>query len=362
MSVQTIFKVLLGTMAFIVISSLLVEIFNLQIVSLRLASLSRLAASQSAELFAQESYKDEGGQRSSNLYNIMAPDGSIYIDGTIYGSGSSTDIWTSIYTTEAYKAFSRDFGHNWYSLGIFDLALQTGGNASASLPSWGEINSAQMEAYNKAMMANTFYANMYTPLNIGIPYIGEYANASGNDNSVLDRAFKWNLAQLLSNCNPENIVTDETGTHVQFSGFRCFVDEAKIERVTYQVYDLKTASGKAAFKQLTGISADAVGNSQGLAIGDTANLTALVDGQDERKNVCVAFIEYSLPVSYKGVTPIRNIFEWVWNRETRVQGLADSAPTHANKSWNDREQTLKGGGTGDNSLPTSGQLIYYIVR
>ena len=365
MTVKTIFKVLIGTMAFMVISSLLIEIFNLQIVSLRLASLSRLAASQSAELFAQESYKDEGNKRSANLPNLLDADGNIFVYGTIYGSGSATDIWTNIYTQETYKQFSNDLGHNWYSLGIFDLALQTGGNASASLPSWGAIGSAQMEAYNKAMMANTYYDNMYTPLNIGIPYIGEYHkdgySSSDNSDSVLDRAFKWNLTQLLSNCDPGNIHTDEAKTYVMFSGFRCYTQDAQITSVKYKVYDLKNPTDKSEFRRLTGINADNDGHSQGLAIGDTANLTALTaSGEDERKNVCVAFIEYSLPVSYKGITPIKNIFEWVWTNE--VEGTEDTAPVLVDQYWNDRAQTLTGGGRGSATLPTSGQLIYYVVR
>lgn len=366
MSVQFIFKTLIGTMAFIVISALLIEIFNLQIVSLRLASLSRLAASQSAELFAQESYKDEGGKRSSNLYTIKNCDGGVYIDGNIYGSGSATQIWSNLYNKENYKRFSADLGHNWYSLGIFDLALETNGNASASLPDWGNINSEDMDNYNKAMMANTYYENLYTPLNIGIPYLGEYHNSgdpAGNSNSVLDKAFKWNLTQLLSNCNEANIVSDDAsgGYYVQYSGFRCYTSQAKIKKVTYEVIDVKTSEGNRRFKKLTGIDASgSSANSNGLAIGDTTNLTALTSGADERKNICVAFIEYEMPVSYKGITPIRSIFEWVWQRE--VQGMASSAPNLEDKTWNNSTQLLKGGGAGDNTLPTSGQLIYYVVR
>ena len=366
MSVQFIFKTLIGTMAFIVISALLIEIFNLQIVSLRLASLSRLAASQSAELFAQESYKDADGTRSSNLYSIKNCDGGIYIDGNIYGSGVPAQIWSNLYSKENYKRFSAELGHNWYSLGIFDLALATNGNASAELPDWGDISSSDMDEYNKAMMANTYYENLYTPLNIGIPYLGEYHNTGdpdGNTNSVLDKAFRWNLTQILSNCKEENIVKDDVsgGYYVQYSGFRCYTSQARIKSVKYEVLDVKTTDGNNRFKRLTGIDASgADANSDGLAIGDTTNLTALTGGADERKNICIAFIEYEMPVSYKGVTPIRNIFEWVWKNE--VQGMKDQAPNLTDQTWNNSTQLLTGGGTGDTTLPTSGQLVYYVVR
>lgn len=377
MTVQTIFKVLIGTMALIVISSLLIEIFNLQIVSLRLASLAKLAASQSAELFAQESYKDEGGKRSTKLYNLYCDPGisddgdsygsELYIDGNLYGSGDASTIWSNIYTTDTYKQFAEDLGHNWYSLDIFNLAVATRGTASASLPSWGAIDSAAMEEYNKAMMANTYYNNLYTPLNIGIPYIGEYHkdgfSSTANTNSVLDKAFKWNLTQLLSNCNPGNICEDANGNkYVQFSGFRCYVSQAQITRVTYEVFDVKTTDGANKFKKLTGIDPEGgSGGSLGLAIGDTTNLTALTSsGEDERKNICVAYIEYSLPVSYKGITPIKNIFEWVWTNE--VQGVEDTAPVLPDQQWNDTPETMTGGGRGDNTLPTSGKIVYYVVR
>lgn len=378
MSVQFIFKTLIGTIALIVISALLIEIFNLQIVSLRLASLSKLAASQSAELFAQESYKNEGDRRSKNLDSIWSSSGvsdsgipyasNLYIDGNLYGSSNAETIWANIYDTDTYAQFSADLGHNWYSLGIFDLALETRGGASASLPGWGEVDSAAMEAYNKAMMANTYYQNLYTPLNIGIPYLGEYHSdgfsSSENSNSVLDKAFRWNLAQLLSNCDPANIHQDASGEmYVSFSGFRCYVTEAEITKVTYEVFDISNDSDANRFEQLTGIDVDGGGSagSLGLAVGDTTNLTTIHDEVgDERQNICVAFIEYSLPVSYRGITPIKRIFEWVWTNE--VQGMEDETPVLEDQYWNDTPENLTGGGEGNSTLPTSGKLVYYIVR
>lgn len=377
MTVQTIFKVLIGTMALMVISALLVEIFNLQLTSLRLSSMTRLAASQSAELFAQESYKDEGGKRTTNMPSIQYSDGvddagnsysgGEYLNGKIYDGSSPEEIWQNIYNSESYQRFSADLGDNWYSLGVFDLALRTQGNASASLPGWGALTQAQIDEYSKAMMANSFYHNMYTPLNIGIPYVGEYVSSgfdgASNHNSTLDRAFKWNLTQLLSNCNPDNIHKDANGNlYVMYSGFRCYTKDAEITKVTYEVFNVSDSSDASRFRTLTGIDpTGSVGNSQGLGIGDISNLTATTaSGEDERQNICVAYIEYSLPVSYKGITPIKNIFEWVWKNE--VQGMENSAPDLADQTWNDDTEDLTGGGEGNSTLPTSGKLIYYVVR
>ena len=54
MSVKGIFKILIGTIAIIIITSFIVEYFNVTITSIELSQMARIAATQSCELFAQE--------------------------------------------------------------------------------------------------------------------------------------------------------------------------------------------------------------------------------------------------------------------------------------------------------------------
>lgn len=374
MSVKTIFKALLGTVIIIVVSSVIIELFNVMIYSTRIASLSKIAANQSAELFSQESYKHESGSRTSNLSNIkysagVSDDGNIYgsgtyVSGKIYDNLDTFSIWLDLYTSDPYKDFVNDYGNNWYSLKIMDKALSSNITIPSSPPAWNDT--AAQQEYLETSLAYMYRTNHYTPLNMGIPYIGEYGSSAAksyNRNSELDKMFVWNLTQLLSNCNPNNIRKDANGDmYVMYNGFRCYTKEAAITNVEYEVFNVTTSAGKNAFKKLTSIDASKLS----IASNDLSNLTTTIGSgsnkRDERTNICVAYIEYSLPVSYKGITPISNIYEWIWNNETRVDGYKDTAPTYTEQSWSDKAEILEGGGKGNNSLPTSGTLVYYIVR
>ena len=61
------------------------------------------------------------------------------------------------------------------------------------------------------------------------------------------------------------------------------------------------------------------------------------------------------------ITPIKNVFEYIWKAE--VDGLSDTDYNDGvEQTWNESTQDLIGGGDGNATLPTSGRLVYYIVR
>ena len=221
------------------------------------------------------------------------------------------------------------------------------GSTYAPVPDWNASESV-IKNYTDAMAAKAFKENNYTPLNIGIPYL---------DTETVQKIFRWNLTQILSNCNNENIVKDTSGTpYITYSGFRCYANQAQITNIQYEVFDVTTPEGKSKFFELTNINADNLGFESDVAkLQETMGIN-----YDERSRICVAYIEYSMPVSYVGITPIKNIFEFVWNSE--ADGFDGSGVTRTPASWQDTTQQLSGGGQGDNTLPTSGKLIYYIVR
>ena len=104
MSVKTIFKTLIGTIAAIVIISMCIELFNVNVSGLQIKTVCNMAAKQSAELFTQETYKGEGDiysyteAKSSNMKDIKAADGTTYISGNFYGSSKTVSaIWNNLY-------------------------------------------------------------------------------------------------------------------------------------------------------------------------------------------------------------------------------------------------------------------------
>lgn len=348
--VKFIFKTLLGTILLIVVSSLLIEWFNVTITSLQLNSTAKMAARQAAVLFSQETYKTDGNSGSSSLANVRYS-GGIYVSGDFYGSADAETIWRELYTSPAYKAWvaSPEVQRgDWRSLRILNNAV-TGNTNISSTPGWGASQS-ELNEYNEKLSALTYLNALYTPLNMGIPYL---------DKDITTKMFQWNLAQLLSNCDPDNIHLDDNGQpYVMYKGFRCYAREAKINNLNYQVFDLGNAGERLSFKNVTGIDAQ--------NLGFTGGGGALGIDEDERQRVCVVGIEYDLPVAYEGITPIKNIFEWVWNNE--VEGMDGDYDFSYKESWNDTAQHMTAGGingrTGPEAgiIPTTGRLMYYLVR
>lgn len=342
-SVKTVFKILIGTIVVIVGTSLLVELYNIQFTTMNLRSMQRLAAQQACDMFSQETYKVRGGGSRNNLLfgdiwetNTVSDDGGTYapdivVSGNIYGSTDIDTVYNRLYTTPEFKAFLNNHSNEFYSLKLLNYQLN----------GVGSLNETE-----KAI-AETYIDSYYTPLNVGVTYL---------DKDSTSNIFKWGLTKLLSDCNPNNIrrETPASEPYIMYKGFRCYTSQASIDNITYKVYNLNDANDKAEFQMLTGINGDNLSRTSSDTISDGSN--------NEFNSVCVAEVEFSMPVSYRGITPLKKVLEYVWNK--RVDGLNGPGATHnANtESWNDATESLKGGGTGSSSLPTSGILVYYVIR
>ena len=328
MAVKSVFKVLIGTIVIIVVSSILIEWYNVQTTSLQLGSIAKMSARQACVYFGQETYKREdfSGIGADTLYDS---NGNEFMTGNFY----------SKYGTSAESIYNGLYGYNSNFLTRDGKVLQGYWESLDLLAGKREDSWGIGAYYRQAMM---------TPLNMGVPYL---------EREVVDRIFKWNLASILNNGqmngrNMLNVHTDDLGrTYVLYKGFRVYVGDAEITDIDYEILDLKNSSDASKFNDYTNMRA-----------GDlTANIT---DEAKERRYVAVAGIKYTVPMQYEGITPIKRIMEFAW--EQKVEGMNDSGNGGSNKKWNaTAEATLNQGGfkgSTNGELPVSGRLVYYIIR
>lgn len=362
MSVKLIFKTLIGTIVLMVLTSLVIEMLNISTSALQLNQMAKISCRQSAVLFSQETYKQRdagsvaGG--SVNMDAVKAADGGTYVSGNFYGEGVTPEqIYTKLYTSSAFKTWlsgeAATKGH-WKSLDLIDKALNSPSSLVTTFPS--NINSpsydSQVEKYTESMLALSYKNVMMTPLNMGVPYL---------DKEVLNKIFQWNLAQMASDCKSEGIMRDDKNNYyVSYNGFRVYADKAKITNLDYKVYDITNMSDMQEFRKVTHIDPDQLGYDDSLI-----NYLGGYAGDDERKRICVVGIEFSVPVAYEGITPIKSIFNFIWNNE--VEGLDGNQGQDNHFQWNDATADLVSGGFGQDRtppgvLPVPGKLIYYVVR
>lgn len=391
MSVKTIFMTLLAAVVTPVIVCCLVEFYNVSMASAELTRIVRTAAYKSAELFTQETYKESdatgsGGGKAgaTKLGDIYNRDGGKYLSGNIYGTDNKREIWENLYGqmdspfAEWLKAFKTgshityvgakpNVGageYPWVALqslawacdGTYEPILQNG------MPEWDASGNLWTD-YSKAMQADTYFQNMYTPINLGIPYL---------DKDTTQKIFRWQLTQLLSNCD-EDLIQEETdpdgnGTgryFVNYRGFACYCDTAKIKSLDYEIYNLNDSSTHSKFMDATHMKATQLA---------TGNAHA------EESVVCTVGITYTLDVEYIGITPIRRLFNWIWDQNTEVDGYWGPNGSWAGQdrgiylTYNDSATTLTAGGlrgeaastfsggSSVNALPVSDKLIYTLVR
>lgn len=350
MTVKDIFKILLGTILATVLISVLVELFNVNMTSTQLNRIANLAGSQAAALFAQETYKTDSGQAgSSKMHDIYSYDGGIYLSGDFYGGLATEEaIYNKLYKNSSdFKQWASENRGKWLSVDSISYGLGIGGGLDSLSQQSGVM----------------YVQNCVTPLNMGVPYL---------DKETVQKMFRWNLAALFSNNNSAAIVRDDSGKYyVSYSGFRIYASEAYITNIEYRTYNIAESGDAQEFYEVTNVNPAGL-NGNSLTFGtytpDTEAMTTLANGVsygDERAMVCVVGIEYSIPVAYEGITPIKTVFEYVWNQE--VEGFDGNIPARDALSWQDGTVNLKSGGFQDyvdvgDSTPVPGKLIYYIIR
>ena len=220
------------------------------------------------------------------------------------------------------------------------------------MPDMGETGEganydSQLQEFSDAMTAQLFRDALVTPINMGVPYL---------DLEVVTRMFQWNLAELISNCSPEAIQTDDNGDmYVMYNGFRVYAQNAEIVDLEYRVYDLTDSADAAEFTSITSIEPD--------RLGYEFHEDYLGTSDDERQRVCLVGITYNVPMAYSGITPLQNLFNNTMS--TSVRGLGTGLPSRDEIEWNDATEEMQAGGlqgSDVDGLPVPGGLVYYIVR
>lgn len=437
LSVKTIFKVLIGTSVLLVVGCLLTEIFNLSVAGMQLKQACGMAANQAAELYTQETYKvrnDKSGGSglaafSANLNNINAPDGTLYVTGQFYDGTDTASIWNDLYsgnpnfnsfcnltegsTVPMYSTINGRTYATRYTLkdtNAMDKSISTiqnnefegyastplsGRNGKAIKNAFTQLNrlyvgvttpgtlsnahftdpisytefstnADRLYAVNAAQSALRMKSEYYTPVNIGIPYF---------DPETINKMFRWNATQLLTNMMPATMQQDESGNwFVNYKGFRCYVNDAYISDLEYYVLDTADSADAVTLQNLVGLTVGA-GGSSGLNIIGTSSGVGV---DNSNRYVTVVGIKYVIPVTYQGVTPLRQIFEYGWRSE--ADGDLVAGYNGAIGGWNgssvpnvdrnveatDHEEYsyVMDGLTNDDrgSVSATGELFYVLVR
>ena len=127
------------------------------------------------------------------------------------------------------------------------------------------------------------------------------------------------------------------------------------------------------FIKLTGITVNTAGSPDTIGIrfdeSKIEYLDAGVEGRpdnyDERTRVCVIGVEYTVDMAYEGITPVKSVFEFIW--DSQVDGWSGNRPDYGVHAWEDEIKAMEGGGysaanTSTSELQVPGKLIYYVVR
>lgn len=360
MSVKRIFLTLIGTIVFMLVSFIMIEVFNMNIVATQLNNMSKTSAYQTCALFTQETYKEDGNfGGATSMPSINDSDGDFYITGQFYNGSSTSAIWHNLYSTgnTDFVSAMTPLRSQYTNLNLLMKGIESNGAVPTVAINW---NSSDSDIQNNmdAAKANTYYKTMYTPANLGIPYL---------DPDTTNRIFKWELAQLFSNCDTDNIHKDENGKQfVMYKGFRCYVQDATITNFTYKVYDLSEETGAVASNahQLeidTGLTVDgytAHRAGEGIIPSTTADLV----GRSIKDNALITAVEidYQVPVAYEGITPVKSWFSYIFSNS--VSGF-DGTGSISNPEEFDTTQVQNIDSVNNTgTVPTSGKLIFTLVR
>jgi len=333
MTVKTIFKILLASMVLPVLSFLVIEFYNVSSVSGEIGRLTNTAAYQAAVLFNQESYKVGAGAGSynglGNQKSVVDEFGEVYISGKFYSGETPYDVYKNIYRSRDFREWiSHEVHQVWRNIYLVDLYLNW---------TWYDDEDGREGRF--------LAESLMTPSNMGVPYLNK---------DIVSKMFRWNLAELFSGGKPQNIKKDRQGRmYSSYNGYRVYAQDASITNLEYRVYDLLTTSGRSGFMAATNV--------------DPSDRIVGMGADDERRYVAVVGIEYSVPMSYEGITPIKRAFEFVWN--TEVEGLNGKSQRDVNTTqvWSEAVADFESGGFSGNTalegvLPLPGKLIYFILR
>ncbi len=402
MTVKTIFKVLIGTIFTIIVSCVILELFNVNASATQIKSLCNISTNQALRLFLQETYKSSGGNGrpdsgtngqsgATNIQDIKTADNVVVVSGKFYNGISAASIWRQLYDNDNFKSVA-DLSEGEsttliaklgcgnkkveYKLAYMSPSCKNEKEYRLNKAESGKIktiysNIAKFYAgrYDRARIdtladtevtyemfmndvdivdkksfavsALTMADNMYTPSNLGFPYF---------DPTVLNKIFQWNLAKLLSTNTPDALKKDESGQYyVAYNGFRCYASKAYISNIEYYIYDMNNDS-------------ECNKLNQKIAIGKS-DLSKL---KKENNYATVVRIRYSIPIAYQGITPLKNIIKYAWDSEVdgnKNNTMYNSVETNINRSGAGQMDTsTQSMSNNKGELDSLGEIYFVLIR
>ncbi len=415
MTVKSVFKVLFAVPVIITLGTLVIEMYNVNIVGMQVKQNATMAAKQAAELYTQETYKsseNEDGEDEYKAFSTAMPDivygksnlttdNETYISGSFYVGNDTQDIWSALHVdtsdlheflkmtqgstlgvssgagdkitkynikempdisgkideftgsgTNELRVLFKRMNRLYYGLFERDLAESLASTTVKYKDPNFAYNSEKKRIGQSAInMADEFY----TPVNLGVPFF---------QGETFNQMFRWNLAKLLSSGNDNNVRREigedgQVRNFVYYNGFQCYVDRAYISDLDYYILDKDSPM----LQYLTGLNSNNIHRS-------TNNVS------DENKYVTVVGIKYVIPMNYVGVTRIAKLISYFWQNgvqktvdgnefirtQTNSRGeFAYSESELKNNDSNDRgddDSTINSKGV----LPATGELYYVLTR
>lgn len=343
MTVKTIFKTLIGTVVVIVVGFLLIEMFNLSIQQFMLRQVQDLGAVQQAQLFCQETYKQQTEKDSTNAKSTVFP--QLHLKKN--QGGQDFVISGKFYPNDA-----SDTVESYYN------ALYAGNANYQGFLAGANCNVAPSGVY-PALISAAYDGNYVTPANFGIPYL---------DPEFMQKAFTWNLAMLFGSPDKNTQTIQGSGvatsqytvtnagtaggkSYIDYSGYRIYVGnntQTKITGISYHIYNILDGGEAEAFKTATNIDPNNLTTLHAGADGysDEMQLITQTGGmQIYLQNLTVVKIDYTVEVGYEGITPLQNMISYI--QSNRVRGMEDSAPQ------------APGGGFDEDATDTLEGTVYY---
>lgn len=182
----------------------------------------------------------------------------------------------------------------------------------------------EMGAINAYTQIQSAVNGAYSPANVGFPMFSWQVN----------RMFKWHLCSALAgvgvsqnaatgpNYTTPAIMRDDSNAWcMKWNGFNVYASEAQITQMNYYCYNLYNDADAAEFREKAGLQSADLDDLRTFQVdgynkdnygGKLAFPNTVVD--EDGNAMCfvtIVEIEYTVPVAYEGLTPFREVINWL---------------------------------------------------
>lgn len=319
--VKRVLKTLILTPVIIGIVILTIELVYLSVSSQQVKYDIKLSLNSACESFNQETYKKHTNKYGATVDPVDFGDiynnkGGTYLSGNVYGLKGIDEDARYDYLFGYGAAYDKYY--QWLTnsdtvanLGVPMCNLYTDlGYLKAGLDyKKGSIGRATYGSndYAYQTVGIGMVEDKFTPMNLGIPYIGTVDGGDRVYNAV-NNIFRWNLTQMESRCNSTMIKTDDKSgidnQYVKRDGWRIYARQASISSIEYYTFDVTTSSGRSQLYDMVSL-----GESQ------------YVDSVGDNKYITIAKVGFRVPVGYEGITPLAKYYNYVMSKVNKGRAL-----------------------------------------